>query len=61
MLKSKFQGRSKKLRGLEKCARDRSMSRRSLLRILAGVAATPYTSKRARAEPPVTASVAVSY
>ena len=38
----KFQGRSKKLRGLEKCGRERSMSRRSLLRILAGVAATPY-------------------
>ena len=57
----KFQGRSKKLRGLEKCGRGRPMSRRSLLRILAGVAATPYTSGRARAGPEVTASVTVSY
>ena len=37
------------------------MSRRSLLRILAGVAATPYASRRARAGPEVAASVAVSY
>ena len=61
MLESKFQGRSKKLRGLEKCGRERSMSRRSLLRILAGVAATPHTSGRARAGPEVTASVTVNY
>jgi len=37
------------------------MSRRSLLRILAGVAATPHTSGRARAGPEVTASVTVNY
>ena len=57
----KFQGRSKKLRGLEKCGMERSMSRRSLLRILAGIAATPYASRRARAGPHVAASVAVGY
>ena len=56
-----FRGRSKTLRGLGKCGRERSMSRRSLLRILAGVAATPYASRRARAELQVAASVAVSY
>ena len=37
------------------------MSRRSLLRILAGFAATPYASRRARAGLQVAASVAVSY
>ena len=40
---------------------ERSLSRRSLLRILAGVAATPYASRRARAGPHVAASVAVGY
>ena len=57
----KFQGRSKKLPGLEKCGREWSMSRRSLLRILAGVAAASYAARRARAGPEVAASVAVSY
>ena len=37
------------------------MSRRSLLRLLAGVAATPYASQRARARPHTAASVAVGY
>ena len=37
------------------------MSRRSLLRILAGIAATAYASRRARAGPHVAASVAVGY
>ena len=37
------------------------MSRRSLLRILAGIAATPFASRRARAGPHVAASVAVGY
>ena len=37
------------------------MSRRSLLRILAGVAAASYAARRARAGPEVAASVAVSY
>jgi hypothetical protein len=44
-----------------KCGMERSISRRSLLQILAGVAATPYASRRARAGPHVAASVAVGY
>ena len=40
---------------------QRSMSRRSLLRILAGVAATPYASRRALAAPYVATSVVVGY
>src|SRR5512135_3822798 len=47
------------LRPDSKCGRERSMTRRSLLCTLAGMAATPYASRRVGAGPFMNASVAV--